>query len=589
MKIPPRKLLLPVSLVSLFFLVALAKPSPVRAQSCPVTDPICLATDAACVAGTTLRNYLNMTVNQCVNLFYPLMVAMFNPPAPPPPQPWYDPTLQEFQQRVFDQTNPDEIFGERYTYAQVKWILHSLYSILTPPVLSSRDPQDFIDQITDIVDGIERVKQLLSNREPVNGTDLAFLRNLGFLGESYAFLLQAPNIISFSPPASAINEVKIVAQRLNILSPVYAQGTGYQRLSMANSLIRPLWTATRNIAYLIATVLIIASGFMVMLRTRISPQLSVTVQMIIPRIVITLFLVTFSFAIAGFVIDLAFVAIGAFLGFISLTQAGAGITIIQDLPTAIAQLTGGFDFVWHFLSLWIILSIILIVLAVVAGIAFGLATGGFVVLIIGFILGFFIWSLYVWGRILGQLVVAFITLNLLIIAGPIMIIFDILPTSSGGFKKWLLCLIGNSSVFVMYAILAVIGDLAFNIRVIPGFAETPRLWADNPLVMPVFVYPSNNIFISYLVFMGFMTIVPNIVASVRNMFCKTADVSDFIERAMKDTIGQLTTAGQNVNKALEQRGQATATTVTNAGPQGGGGGEATGAAPRGTASGATGG
>lgn len=85
MKIPPRKLLLPVSLVSLFFLVALAKPSPVRAQSCPVTDPICLATDAACVAGTTLRNYLNMTVNQCVNLFYPLMVAMFNPPAPPPP------------------------------------------------------------------------------------------------------------------------------------------------------------------------------------------------------------------------------------------------------------------------------------------------------------------------------------------------------------------------------------------------------------------------------------------------------------------------------------------------------------------------
>ena len=39
---------------------------------------------------------------------------------------WYMPGPINFYQKVFDSTNPSEIFGERYTYAQVVWILYSL-------------------------------------------------------------------------------------------------------------------------------------------------------------------------------------------------------------------------------------------------------------------------------------------------------------------------------------------------------------------------------------------------------------------------------------------------------------------------------
>src|SRR3989304_9781386 len=38
---------------------------------------------------------------------------------------WYSPGLFEFYSKVFDK-NSDDIFGERYTYAQVVWILESL-------------------------------------------------------------------------------------------------------------------------------------------------------------------------------------------------------------------------------------------------------------------------------------------------------------------------------------------------------------------------------------------------------------------------------------------------------------------------------
>jgi hypothetical protein len=366
-------------------------------------------------------------------------------------------------------------------------------------------------------------------------------------------MAQLPHLVSISGLPSGVAEIKSVAGRLNLVSPARAQGVGYEKLGL--SMTHNVWIATRNMAYLIATILIIVAGFMVILRTRIAPQISVTIQMIIPRIAITLVLVTFSYAIAGFVIDLMYIVISTVLGLISFTQGVSGFTLISDLPMAIAQLTGGFDFVWHFLGVWIIISIILIIVAVIIAIAGAVVpSGGLWLILIGAIMGIFIWSVYVWARIVGQLIVAFILFNLLVMAGPIMIIFDILPSKNdfGGFKKWLSCLMGNASVFVMYALLAIIGELSFVTSNIAGFAETPRLFSDNPATFPLFTFPRTNFIFSFLIYMGFMTLVPNIVASVKNTFCKTADISDFIQNTLKDTVGQLTGAGQNINKSLDE-------------------------------------
>lgn len=65
-----------------------------------------------------------------------------------------------------------------------------------------------------------------------------------------------------------------------------------------------LWGETRNIAYLFFVVIMIITGFMIMFRKNLPGQVVVSVGNSIPRIVISLILVTFSFAIVGIMLDL---------------------------------------------------------------------------------------------------------------------------------------------------------------------------------------------------------------------------------------------------------------------------------------------
>ena len=91
-----------------------------------------------------------------------------------------------------------------------------------------------------------------------------------------------------------------------------AQGVGFSGLSA----LLPIWKGFRNIAYAILALVMIIIGFMVMLRKQIDPKTVVTVQNAIPRIVVSLLLITFSYAIVGLVIDamylLIVIAVGVF-------------------------------------------------------------------------------------------------------------------------------------------------------------------------------------------------------------------------------------------------------------------------------------
>jgi hypothetical protein len=89
---------------------------------------------------------------------------------------------------------------------------------------------------------------------------------------------------------------------------VYA--TGYEDLIKTN--IDSLWSVTRNIAYLGFVIVMIVVGFMIMFRSKIGGQTLVTVGNSIPKVVVGLILVTFSFAIAGLILDAA----GIFMGII---------------------------------------------------------------------------------------------------------------------------------------------------------------------------------------------------------------------------------------------------------------------------------
>ena len=70
-----------------------------------------------------------------------------------------------------------------------------------------------------------------------------------------------------------------------------------------------IWKIFRDVTYLLLVVILIAIGFMIMFRTKINPQTVISVENSLPKIIGALILITFSFAIAGFMIDLMYLLI----------------------------------------------------------------------------------------------------------------------------------------------------------------------------------------------------------------------------------------------------------------------------------------
>ncbi len=109
-----------------------------------------------------------------------------------------------------------------------------------------------------------------------------------------------------NPPASTQQFAMDLGQTLGFIPhQVEAQGIGFSGLQI----LLPIWKAFRDVAYILLAIILIIIGFMVMFRKKIDPKTVVTVQNALPRVVIALLLVTFSYAIVGFMIDLMYLVI----------------------------------------------------------------------------------------------------------------------------------------------------------------------------------------------------------------------------------------------------------------------------------------
>jgi hypothetical protein len=118
---------------------------------------------------------------------------------------------------------------------------------------------------------------------------------LGIQGDIVAMISQMYS----NPPASSKVYVADLMKSMNIASPAYAQGIGFASLSP----ILSVWKVFRNIAYLGFVIIFLVIGLMIMFRQKISGQAVVTAQQALPSIIIALLAVTFSYAIAGLLID----------------------------------------------------------------------------------------------------------------------------------------------------------------------------------------------------------------------------------------------------------------------------------------------
>jgi hypothetical protein len=323
------------------------------------------------------------------------------------------------------------------------------------------------------------------------------------------------------PPASGIAYTRDVLANAGLLAkPAYAQGIGFAGLAP----LLPIWTVMRNIAYAVIVLVMVVIGFMIIFRMKIDPKTVISVQMALPKIVVALILITFSYAIVGFMIDLMYlvmaIAINVFLN----------ATGIYD-PAKIADyqeglMTGGVfhmgDWIFHAgfsgagKFIWSIAGGAPIATAtgVITGLLWFLSGPMGLLGIIGVpaLIGVIIalGLLFTFIRLVLLLFNSYLQLLIAVILGPLQLLTEAIPGKSA-FGDWIKNIIANLVVFPATALVILLATYLANLPTEQSF------W------MPPFVGVTGKTTYETNAFNGFLSLVlifiaPTLVASVKKLF-----------------------------------------------------------------------
>lgn len=255
----------------------------------------------------------------------------------------------------------------------------------------------------------------------------------------------------FSHPAASTQlYIADLQHSLNIAQPAYAQGLGFASLSP----ILSTWKLFRNIAYLGFAVIFLIIGFMIMTRQKVG-QAAITAQQALPKIVIALIAVTFSYAIAGLLIDAMYLImqmiIVIFGSTINTPILGFQGSTTIDLNSSIFAVGGAMilgasgsakDIIGDFVANAINLGD-------VAGGGLAWITSITAALIIAVAATFAVFKVFF------ELVKTYVTIILTIVLAPIQLMAEAMPGQST-FKQWIQGLIGNLAAFPTVLIILVL-------------------------------------------------------------------------------------------------------------------------------------
>ncbi len=219
---------------------------------------------------------------------------------------------------------------------------------------------------------------------------------------------------------------------------VQAQGIGYKALSP----VLQIWKAFRNVAYSLYIIIFLVIGVMIMLRTKINAQTIISIQNSLPNLLVTLLLITFSYAIAGFIVDLIYLSMYLI---VYIAEAGslikdAGGVMDKVLNNNIMyMMLSGRDRIHTIAALAIGSFTDQITassgLAKLGGVTQGLA---FAVIGLGVLIGMF--------KTLWQLMQSYFMIIVLTVVSPLQLLMNGIPGSKS-FSNWARNLLANAAVF----------------------------------------------------------------------------------------------------------------------------------------------
>jgi hypothetical protein len=241
------------------------------------------------------------------------------------------------------------------------------------------------------------------------------------------------------------------------VTSLYAQNSsvghesGYSEL-MGSGIVK-LWNRTLNLAYVAFVVIMIAAGFMIMFRHKLGGQTMVTIGNVLPGVITALILATFSFAIAGLIIDLG----GVLTGLVAFILGdGAEIRSISSVGSLMGAILSGGVGATTMISGAIGAIGIGSFLGIGAGLgASALANPPVALAVlgamgaIGIIIALVILGVILVGavKVIIALFKAYFSLLLGVILGPIQITLGAMPGNSHMIKNWFLGILRNVLVF----------------------------------------------------------------------------------------------------------------------------------------------
>ena len=323
------------------------------------------------------------------------------------------------------------------------------------------------------------------------------------------------------PPASGILYTYDILQNAGLAKPAYAQGIGFAGLTP----LLPLWKTARNIAYAVIILFMVAIGLMIIFRMKIDPKTVISLQAAIPKIVITLILITLSYPIVGFMVDLMYLFMAIL---ISILVNGMGIPktpsevqtyfMTADLGDLFKTVfSAGFssfnDFFLPGLSDGGIYGV-----NITTGIStlflmfkdffarrlwypfLGAASPDIIFLVI-LLLGL----LFTFIRLALLLLNSYIQLLIGLVLAPLQLLFEAIPGRSA-FSEWILNIIANLVVYPTTVVVLMFGEYLTQLNESTPVLAPPLTWV-----------PGKNAFSAFLG-LGVIFLAPQLVAQVKKMF-----------------------------------------------------------------------
>jgi hypothetical protein len=336
-----------------------------------------------------------------------------------------------------------------------------------------------------------------------------------------------------SPPATTEQYVAYLMDSagIELASPAYAQAVG----GLGFSSLLPIldtWIKLRNVAYLFFVIVFVVIGFMIMFRQKIGSQTVVTVQQAIPQVIISLLAVTFSFAIAGLLIDAMYISMfllvavfGSPTSSDSISFLGQNFGTVNYLNGSIFEIgiflfNNGTSSTFHVVS-ELVQSVIRIDGRFIDGIIGGIG-GLTAAFIFAIVIAMAIFKLFF------ELLQTYVSILISIIAAPIALMMGAIPGKSY-FSAWVWGLIGNLAAFPTVLFVLLIYD---NLTV--GF--TSSAGEATGFVPPYITGGVNGDAMQGLIALGIVLILPTIVKQAKAAFGAKAGFFDQFTGALTDAV-----------------------------------------------------